>query len=57
MMIKGLIYKKKDKNILLLPCWRQPHAPNGHKKHLLRPIRSRRTRGKTELNGSTHGAA
>lgn len=31
---------------MLSPCWRQPHAPNGHKKHLLRPIRPRRTREK-----------
>jgi len=42
--------------ILSLPCWRQPYAPNGNKKHLLRPIRSRCTREKTELNGSSHGA-
>lgn len=41
--------------ILLLPCWRQPHAPNGNKKHLLRPIRSRCAREKTELNGSSYG--
>lgn len=41
--------------ILSSPCWRQPHASNGHKKHLLRPIRPRRTREKTELNGSSHG--
>lgn len=43
--------------ILSLPCWRQPHAPNGNKKHLLRSIRSRCTREKTQLNGSSHGAA
>lgn len=53
------IYNRRNKKILLLlsPCWRQPHAPNGNKKHLLRPIRPRCTREKTELNGSSHGAA
>lgn len=52
------LYNRRKKEIFILssPCWRQPHAPNGHKKHLLRPIRPRRTREKTELNGSSYGA-
>lgn len=53
------IYNRRNKKILLVlsPCWRQPHAPNGNKKYLLRPIRPRCTGEKTELNGSSHGAA
>ena len=54
---KNIYNRRKMKNSLALssPCWRQPHAPNGYKRHLLRTIWPRCTREKTELNGSSYG--